>query len=120
MHPVRLADGSAHLGSVFLAAAIKHPRIEVGAYTYASAHIPPVDWAAHIAPYLYDFSPERLKIGKFCQIASGVQFITSSANHRFDGISSFPFAIFGGGPRDGRSSMPIAGPDAVIGNDYWI
>lgn len=120
MHPVRLADGSAHLGSVFLAAAIKHPRIEVGAYTYASAHIPPVDWAAHIAPYLYDFSPERLKIGQFCQIASGVQFITSSANNRFEGISSFPFAIFGGGPRDGRSSMPIAGPDAVIGNDYWI
>ncbi|WP_439143983.1 CatB-related O-acetyltransferase [Planktotalea sp.] len=120
MHPVRLADGSAHLGSVFLAAAIKHPRIEVGAYTYASAHISPVDWAAHLAPYLYDFSPERLKIGKFCQIASGVQFITSSANHRFDGISSFPFAIFGGGPREGRPSMPDTGPDTVIGNDCWI
>ena len=120
MHPVRLVDGSAHLGSVFLAAAVKHPRIEVGAYTYASAHIPPADWAAHLAPYLYDFSPERLKIGKFCQIASGVQFITSSANHRFDGISSFPFAIFGGGPREGRPSMPGAGPDTVIGNDCWI
>lgn len=70
--------------------------------------------------HLYDFSPERLIIGKFCQIASGVQFITSSANHRFDGISSFPFAIFGGGGREGRPSMPDAGPDTFIGNDCWI
>jgi virginiamycin A acetyltransferase len=120
MHPVRLADGSAHLGSVFLAAAIDHPRMKVGEYTYASAHEPPKDWAALLAPYLYDFSPERLIIGKFCQIASGVQFITSSANHRFDGISSFPFAIFGGGGREGRPSMPDAGPDTFIGNDCWI
>ena len=39
-------------------------------------------------------SPEKLVIGKFCQIASGVQFITASANHRYDGISTVPFAVF--------------------------
>ncbi|MGJ8547543.1 MAG: CatB-related O-acetyltransferase [Sulfitobacter sp.] len=119
-HPVRLPDGSAHAGTVFLAAAIDHPRITVGAYTYASAHQPPADWAAHLAPYLYDFSPEHLSIGKFCQIADGVQFITASANHRYDGISSFPFAIFGGGAMAGRASMPGPGPDTTIGHDVWI
>ncbi|MBF9028766.1 antibiotic acetyltransferase [Rhodobacterales bacterium HKCCE3408] len=118
-HPVPLPDGTTHAGTVFLRAVIDHPRIEVGDYSYASAHHPPADWAAHLAPYLYPFSPERLVIGKFCQIASGVQFITASANHRHDGISSFPFAIFDGAP-EGRPSMPGPGRDTVVGNDVWI
>ncbi len=120
LHPVRLPDGSAHLGTVFLAAAIDHPRMEVGTYTYASAFDPPDDWAGRLAPYLFDFSPERLIIGKFCQIADGAMFITASANHRHDGVSTFPFAVFGGGPREGRPSMPGPGEDTVIGNDVWV
>ena len=120
LHPVSLPDGSHHLGTVFLKPAISHPRWQVGEYSYASAHNPPQDWAFHLAPYLYDFSPERLVIGKFCQIADGVQFITSSANHRYDGFTSFPFAIFGGGSAAGRPSMPEPGPDTVIGHDVWV
>lgn len=120
VNPVRLPDGSAHAGTVFLKPVLDHPRIEVGEYSYASAHHPPDDWAAHLAPYLYPSSPETLRIGRFCQIASGAQFITSSANHRFDGFSSFPFAIFGGGEVQGRPSMPAPGADTVIGNDVWI
>ncbi len=121
LHPVMLPDGTCHPGTVFLKPALNHPRIDVGAYSYASAHHPPEDWAALLAPYLYPFSPERLKIGKFCQIASGVQFITASANHRHDGISTFPFMIFGGegNPQD-RPSMPRPGQDTVIGHDVWI
>lgn len=119
-HPV-FGSGDAPLTTtVFLAAAITHPRFQVGAYTYASAHQAPEDWSALLAPYLYDFSPERLVVGKFCQIADGAQFITASANHRYDGISSYPFAIFGGGPLDGRPSLPEPGADTVIGNDVWI
>ena len=105
-HPVMLPDGTRHSGTVFLSAVIDHPRFEVGDYSYASAHHPPDDWAAYLAPYLYDFSPERLVIGKFCQIADSVRFITASANHRYDGISTFPFAVFGGGGREGRPSFP--------------
>lgn len=119
-HPVRLPDGSPHAGTVFLKAAVDHPRFVVGDYTYASAFDPPKDWAARLAPYLFEFSPEELRIGKFCQIADGVVFITSSANHRYDGISSYPFAIFGGGPVEGRPSMPDPGADTRIGNDVWI
>lgn len=120
VHPVPMPDGGVHEGTVFLKPVIRHPRWEIGEYTYASAHHPPQDWAFHLAPYLYDFSPERLIIGKFCQIADGVQFITASANHRYDGFTSFPFAIFGGGPVAGRASMPDPGPDTVIGHDVWL
>jgi len=120
LHPVRLPDGSAHAGTVFLKPVLAHPRITVGDYTYASAFDPPGDWAARLAPYLFEFSPERLVIGRFCQIADGVRFITASANHRHDGISTYPFAVFGGGHVAGRPSMPGPGPDTLIGNDVWI
>lgn len=119
-HPVRLPDGTAHPGTVFLRSVIDHPRFEAGAYSYASSFAPVEDWAAHLAPWLFDFSPERLVIGKFCQIADGVRFVTASANHRHDGFSSFPFAIFGGGAPAGRPSMPGPGPDTVIGHDVWF
>lgn len=118
-NPLILPDGTPHHGTVFLKAAISHARIDVGDYTYASAHVPPEDWAAWLAPYLYEISPERLIIGKFCQIADGAQFITASANHRYDGISSYPFAIFDGADMS-RPSMPDPGQDTLIGNDVWI
>ena len=118
-HPVILPDGSVHKGTVFLKSAIDHPHMKVGEYTYASAHTPPEDWAFHLAPYLFPQSPETLTIGKFCQIADGVTFITSSANHRYDGFSSFPIAVFLDMDRN-RPSMPEAGPDTTIGHDVWI
>jgi virginiamycin A acetyltransferase len=116
---VILPDGTVHKGTVFLKPAVEHPNMKVGEYTYASAHIPPEDWAFHLAPYLFPQSPETLTIGKFCQIADGVTFITSSANHRYDGFSSFPFAVFLDMDRK-RPSMPDAGPDTIIGHDVWI
>ncbi|MEP3329087.1 CatB-related O-acetyltransferase [Sedimentitalea sp.] len=123
VYPIRLPDGSAHPGTVFLSAVLQHPRITVGDYSYASAFDPPADpaeWAECLVPYLFDFSPERLVIGRFCQIADGATFITASAQHRHDGFSSFPFAIFDGGAADARPSMPAPGRDTVVGNDVWI
>jgi virginiamycin A acetyltransferase len=120
-HPLTLPDGTTHPGTVFLKPVLEHPRIVVGDYTYASAHEPPEDWAAHLAPYLYPQSPERLIIGKFCQIADGVTFITASANHRYDGFSTYPFAIFDGGFAEERPSLPQGpGPDTVLGHDIWL
>jgi virginiamycin A acetyltransferase len=119
-HPLPLPDGSGHPGAVFLSAVIDHPRIDAGDYSYAFDFDPPDDWAARLAPYLYPFSCERLRIGRFCQIANGVRFITASANHRHDGVSSYPFAIFDGGAASGRPSLPTRFPDTVIGNDVWL
>jgi len=118
-YPLTLPDGTVHAGTVFLSAVIDHPRISVGDYSYASTHTSPDDWAARLAPYLYDASAEKLIIGKFCQIADGVMFITASANHRHDGFSSFPFMIFTGA-FEGAPSMPPPGPDTIVGNDVWI
>lgn len=120
-HPVVLPDGTAHEGTVFLKAVIEHPNWGVGDYSYASAFAVPDDWAARLAPYLYPGAPERLEIGKFCQIADGAQFITASANHRHDGFSSYPFAIFSG-MGDGRASLPApeSFADTIIGSDVWI
>jgi virginiamycin A acetyltransferase len=118
-HPLILPDGTPHKGAVFLSAVIDHPRIDVGDYTYAFDADAPEDWAGRLAPYLFQFSPERLVIGRFCQIANGARFITASANHRYDGISTYPFAIFDGDP-SGWPSMPSRFPDTVIGNDVWI
>jgi len=120
-HPLILPDGTPWPGLVFLKAAIDHPRIEVGDYSYADSRTPPADWAATLAPYLFHHSPERLVIGRFCQIAEGAMFVTASANHRRDGFTTFPFAIFDGGIGDDRPSLPSGpGPDTMIGNDVWI
>ena len=121
LHPVVLPDGTRHAGTVFLRPAISHPRFEAGEYSYASDRDPPPDgdWAGRLAPYLYPFSPERLILGKFVQVAHGARFVTASANHRHDGISTFPFAIFGGG-HAGRPSLPGPGPDTRVGHDVWI
>lgn len=118
-YPLALPDGGTHPGTVYLRAVIDHPRIEVGDYSYASANHPPDDWAAHLAPYTYPFSPERLVIGRFCQIGDAAIFVTASANHRHDGFSTYPFAIFGGRLED-RPSMPGPGPDTTLGHDIWV
>ncbi len=115
LHPLKGADGTPQDGTVFPKSAIDHPHIEVGTHTYTSAFDPPADWAARLAPYIFDFSPERLIIGKFCRIADGVTIITASENHCFDGGSGYPFRIFTGdhsGP-----SMPAAqiGDGVIIG-----
>lgn len=117
--PITLPDGTLHLDTVFLNAVIDHPRWVIGDYTYASSENPPEDWAHSLAPYLYAFSEDRLVIGKFCQVADSVRFITAGANHRYDGFSSYPFAIFHR-EFEGAPSLPGPGRDMVIGNDVWI
>lgn len=118
-HPLILPDGTALPSTVFLAAVLDTPQFEAGDYTYASARVAPGDWAERLAPYLRP-GGEALRIGKFCQIADSVLFITTSANHRYDGFSTYPFAIFDGmdPTRPSLPEPPYA--DTVIGNDVWF
>ncbi|WP_434614903.1 CatB-related O-acetyltransferase [Tabrizicola sp. M-4] len=122
VHPLTFPDGSVHRDMVHLARVIDHPNITVGDYSYANDFDPPAPggWAARLAPYLYPGAPERLVIGRFCQIAHGVRFITASANHAMGGISTYPFGVFDPGTlaafRDGFSALP----DTVVGHDVWI
>lgn len=116
-YPITLPDGSEHQGTVFLNRVIDHPGWEIGDYTYASNFAPVADWAAHLAPYMFGYGPEKLRIGRFCQIAHAVRFITSGANHAMDGLTTFPFPIFD------QTQMAGFQPDTrdtVIGNDVWL
>ncbi|MEX0350394.1 MAG: CatB-related O-acetyltransferase [Paracoccaceae bacterium] len=116
-YPITLPDGTDHTGSVFLNRVIDHPRFQAGDFTYASDFDPPENWCAHLAPYLFDFSKETLRIGKFCQIAHGVRFITASANHAMDGLTTFPFPAF---DLENRADYQPDTRDTVIGHDVWI
>ncbi|MGR3369173.1 MAG: CatB-related O-acetyltransferase [Sagittula sp.] len=116
-HPITLPDGTPHLGTVFLKNVVDHPRFVVGDYTYASDFDPPEDWATRLAPFLFPFSQEWLTIGKFCQIAHGVRFIGSSANHATDGLSTFPFAVLDPAAMTGYQPDTR---DMTIGHDVWL
>ncbi|AUC54603.1 acetyltransferase [Sagittula sp. P11] len=116
-HPITLPDGTPHLGTVFLKNVIDHPRFVVGEYTYASDFDPPEDWAARLSPFLFPFSQEWLTIGKFCQIAHGVRFIGSSANHATDGLTTFPFAVLDPAAMTGYQPDTR---DMTIGHDVWL
>jgi len=70
----------------------------------------------------YEFLGDKLIIGKFCAIAEGIKFVMNGANHRMDGITTYPFNIFAGGWEEFTPTieqLPFKG-DTVIGNDVWI
>ena len=69
----------------------------------------------------YDFNGDKLIIGKFCQIAAGVNFIMNGANHQMNSVSTYPFYIFKGWEQEipPLSKMPLKG-DTIVGNDVWI
>ena len=79
-----------------------------------------MDFESHVN-HLYDFYDDKLIIGKFYQIASGVEFIMNGANHQMECVSTFPFYIFEKWNENVPSldKMPLKG-DTIIGNDVWI
>ena len=95
---------------------LKNPNIIVGDFTYISDS----DFESHVTHH-YDFNGDKLIIGKFCQIAAGVEFIMNGANHQMNAVSTFPFYIFEGWDMEAPSpsDLPLRG-DTIIGNDVWI
>lgn len=95
---------------------VKNPNIVVGDFTYFSD----VDFEKHVTHH-YDFIGDKLIIGKFCQIAAGVEFVMNGANHQMNAVSTFPFYVMDGwdAKPPAFSDLPIKG-DTVVGNDVWI
>lgn len=118
VHPITTPDGTVITNTVYLQNVINHPRITVGAYSYASNFTPQTDWARTLAPYLFPISKEKLIIGKFCQFAHGTTFITSSANHPMGGFSTYPFRVFK--PETMIDYINLPSRDTVVGHDVWI
>lgn len=117
VHPITLPDGSVYRDTVYLQNVIDHPRMDIGAFSYFTHSGQPEETAGILAPYLFPGCRERLVIGKFVQIARGSYFITSSANHPMNGVTTYPFRIFK--PETfGYKDLPVR--DTIVGHDVWI
>ena len=101
---------------IYIKPTLKNKNIEVGEFSY----IADSDFESHVTHH-YDFNGDRLIIGKFCQIASGVEFVMNGANHQMNSVSTFPFFTLEGwnAAPPPRNDMPLRG-DTVIGSDVWI
>ena len=105
----------------FIQNTVSNPNIIIGDYTYYDDSEDSEDFERNVL-YHFPFIGDRLIIGKFCALASGIKFIMNGANHKLNGFSTYPFQIFGNGwekvtPQTGE--LPYKG-DTVIGNDVWI
>jgi virginiamycin A acetyltransferase len=105
--------------TVFLKNIINNPQIEVGDYTYYDDPEDIHNFEKNVN-YLFDFLDDKLIIGKFCQIATGVRFIMNGSNHAMNGFSTYPFKVFGGTWSE-KDPMTIVNKGyTIIGNDVWI
>ena len=111
VHPIAGYDKE-----IYVKPTIKNPNIIVGDFTY----IADSEFESHVTHH-YDFIGDKLIIGKFCQIAAGVEFVMNGANHQMNAVSTFPFYTLEGWKMNppAASDMLFKG-DTVIGNDVWI
>ncbi|WP_262029171.1 type B chloramphenicol O-acetyltransferase [Microvirga sp. Mcv34] len=111
------------LQGIPLAEQVTNPHIVVGRYSYYSGY-----YHGHsfdqCARYLLADEPEvdKLIIGSFCSIATGVTFVMhGNQGHRRDWISTFPFFYMN---KDGAFGSPedpfLPAGDTVVGSDVWI
>ena len=102
---------------------VTNPNIVVGRYSYYSGYYHGHsfdDCARYLMPDRSDV--DRLIVGSFCSIGSGVAFVMAgNQGHRSEWVSTFPFHYMQevpafAGARDGFRG---AG-DTVVGSDVWI
>ena len=111
IHPITGYDKE-----IYVKPTISNPNIIVGDFTY----IADSEFESHVTHH-YEWNGDKLIIGKFCQIAAGVEFVMNGANHQMNAVSTFPFYTLEGWNMDppAQSDLPHKG-DTVIGNDVWI
>lgn len=111
IHPIAGYDKE-----IYVKPTIKNKNIIVGDFTY----IADSEFESHVTHH-YEFNNDKLIIGKFCQIASGVEFLMNGANHQMNAVSTFPFYTLEGWEQvpPTQNDLPIKG-DTIIGNDVWI
>ena len=111
IHPIAGYDKE-----IYVKPTITNSNIMVGVFTY----IADSDFESHVT-HFYPWSRDKLMIGKFCQIAAGVEFVMNDANHQMNAVTTFPFYTLEGWDMEppALSDMPFKG-DTVIGNDVWI
>ena len=111
IHPIAGYDRE-----IYVKPTIKNPNIIVGDFTY----IADAEFERHVTHH-YEWLGDKLVIGKFCQIAAGVEFVMNGANHQMNAVSTYPFYTLEGWGMKPPSieDLPFKG-DTIIGNDVWI
>ena len=111
IHPIAGYDKE-----IYVKPTITNPNIIVGDFTY----IADSEFESHVS-HMYEWNNDKLIIGKFCQIAAGVEFVMNGANHQMNAVSTFPFYTLDGWRMSPpvKSDLPLKG-NTVIGNDVWI
>ena len=101
---------------IYVRPTLTRPNISVGEFTY----IADSNFESHVTHH-YEWLGDRLVIGKFCQIAAGVEFVMNGANHLMNAATTFPFYTLEGWNAEppAHEDLPLKG-DTVIGNDVWI
>lgn len=101
---------------IYVKPTLSNPNIIVGDFTY----IADSEFESHVT-HLYEWNDDKLIIGKFCQIAAGVEFVMNGANHQMNAVSTFPFYTLEGWKMSppAKSDLPLKG-NTVIGSDVWI
>ena len=101
---------------IYIKPTIKNKNIILGDFSY----IADSEFESHVTHH-YEWNNDKLIIGKFCQIASGVEFVMNGANHQMNAVSTFPFYTLEGWKQTPptQNDLPIKG-DTIIGNDVWI
>ena len=111
IHPIAGYDKE-----IYVKPTVKNPNIIVGDFTY----IADSDFESHVTHH-YEWNSDKLIVGKFCQIAAGVEFVMNGANHQMNAVTTFPFYTLEGWDMEtpALSDLPLKG-DTMIGNDVWI
>ena len=111
IHPVREYDKE-----IYIKPSITRSNIIAGEFSY----IADSDFESHVTHH-YEWNGDNLIIGKFCQIAAGVEFVMNGANHQMNAVSTYPFYTLEGWNMEppAGADMPLKG-DTVVGNDVWI
>ncbi len=116
--------------SVIIKDHVKAKHVVVGDYSYYAGyyHGRPFEdcvmYLDEIDNHTDDSNIDRLFIGNFCSIATGVKFMLGGTQgHNYEWISTFPFDFLDD-DFDGYVSVPPKGHkskgDTVIGHDVWI
>ena len=111
IHPINGYDKE-----IYIKPTITNSNIIAGDFSY----IADTDFESHVT-LLYEWNGDKLIVGRFCQIAAGVEFVMNGANHQMNAVTTFPFYTLEGWDMEppAATDMPLKG-DTVIGNDVWI
>lgn len=119
-NPNQLYPIPEHKRVMFIKNADLPDNVEIGDYSYYDDPRG-IDGFKENILYHFDFTGDRLVVGKFCALATKTKFIMNGGNHRTDALSTYPFLIFSGdwkGRSPEEENFPMKG-DTIIGNDVW-